>query len=59
MACDEEPRAGHGVGAPKLLDIQTPLGLRELGIELGLWVEEPRARGMGNSSLAHQKLALA
>lgn len=36
-ACDEEP----GLGAPKLLDIYTLLGQRELETELGPWAEEP------------------
>lgn len=53
--CDEKPRARGS----KPLDIQTPLGCGELGTELGLWTEKPRARGMGNSSLAHSRLSLA
>lgn len=44
-------------GVPKLLGIQAPLGLGELGMELGDPQaeddDEPGAVGMGNSGLAH------
>lgn len=58
----EEPRGPvgrPGAGIPKLLDIQIPLGLEELGTESGPWAEEPKAGGMWTSILSHRRLCLA
>lgn len=53
------PVGSPGTGVPKLLDIHTPLGLKELGTELGPWAEELKARGMRSSGLSHRRLCLA
>ena len=42
----------QGPGVPKLLDMQSQLGLRELGMELDQWVEEPgNGRGWEDGEL--------